>query len=165
MSHTYCTRADIEAIWSAAAVLRAADDDQDGALSSGEEDVIASVIERAANRMNASLEVRYALIDLAGNGWCRDANAAMAAYLLATRRGNAAPEHIQGIHEAYLADLDQIRTGRLKVPEVAESQETIPTVTNFDTDLRAERSKVRRVGETSTGSHPPAGRWSRSAET
>jgi len=161
---TYCTQTDVEAIWSAAAVLRSVDDDQDGSASALEQTCVTGAIERAANKMNATLETRYTLSELAGNAWCRDANAAMAAYELATRRGNPAPEQIAQHRDNYLADLEEIRAGRLKVPQVSESCETIPTVTNFDTELRASRTKVRRVGQTSTGSSPPGGRKSHPTE-
>jgi len=161
---TYSTRSDVEAIWSPAAVIRSADDDQDGSLSAAEEGYITRAIERAANKMNAVLETRYVLADLAGNAWYRDANAAIAAYLLATRRGNPAPEEIQRQHAECQADLDEILAGRLKVPHAEESRETIPTVTNFDTQLHARRTKVRRVNETSTGGSPPAGRKSHSID-
>ncbi len=157
---TYCTQSDIEAIWSAAAVARSVDDDQDGSLSATELGYITQAIERAANKINSYLEMRYSLADLADNAWCRDANAAVAAHLLATRRGNRAPDDIQQLLSGYLADLDAIRDGRLKVPQIEESQDAAPTVTNFDTDLHARRSKVRRVEQTSTGSPPPAGRKS-----
>ena len=45
------------------------------------------------HKINSYLEVRYSLADLADNAWCRDANAAVAAHLLATRRGNRALNH------------------------------------------------------------------------
>ena len=160
MTTTYCVKADVEAIWSATAVLRWADDDQDGALSPTEEGYVTRAIEQAANKINASLETRYSLADLNENAWCRDANAIVAAYLLATRRGNPAPKHVGRQYEDTLADLNEIRAGRLKVPQVPESLENTPTVTNFDTQLGAPRAKVRRVGETSTGSPPPSGRKS-----
>ena len=163
-TQTYCTRADVEAVWSPAAVIRSVDDDQDGELSAAEEAYITRALERAANRINACLEVRYTLADLVDNTWCRDTNAALATYLLATRRGNPAPDQIQEQYEGYLADLAEIRAGRLKVPQVEESHETIPTVTNFDTQLRARRTKVRRVNETSTGSAPPSTRKSHSTD-
>jgi phage gp36-like protein len=163
-TQTYCNQADLEALWSAAAVLRSADDDEDGALSAAEEGYIARAIERAANKMNACLETRYALAALSGNTWCRDCNAAIAAYLVATRRGNPAPEHIAREYASFFDDLNDIRAGRLKVPQAGDTHETIPTVTNFDTDLHESRSKVRRVGETSTGGPPPSGRKSHPAQ-
>ena len=164
MTITYCVKNDVEALWSVTAVLRWADDDQDGALSATEEGYVTRAVEQAANKINASLATRYSLDDLAGNTWCRDANAIVAAYLLATRRGNPAPDHVTRQYEATLADLDEIRAGRMTVPETSESVETIPTVTNFDTQLDAPRAKVRRVAETSTGTAPPTGRKSYPAD-
>jgi phage gp36-like protein len=163
-TQTYCTRADVEAMWSPLAVLRSVDDDEDGALSPTEEAAIDRAIERAANVANASLEMRYALADLASNTWCRDCNAALAAYFLATRRGNPAPEHVQRQYDSFVHDLAEIRAGRLKVPQAADSHETTPAVTNFDTELAAHRTKVRRVPETSTGSAPPGEVKSQSVE-
>jgi phage gp36-like protein len=164
MTQTYATRADIEAIWSAAAVIRSVDDDDDGTLSASETAYIDRALERAANRMNASLAMRYRLADLAENTWCRDANSLLAAYLLATRRGNPAPDHLQEQYELLLGDLQEIRGGRLVVPQAAESLETIPTVSNFAVDARRRRAKVRRIAATSTGQSPAGGRKSFPAE-
>lgn len=162
---TYCTRDDLEAIWSAAAVMRATDDDEDGSLSSLEESHIARAIERGANVMNASLETRYRLEQLAGNAWCRDCNASLAAYFVATRRGNSAPDQIAADYTQFLDDLLAIRQGQLKVPQAAECFDGVPTVTNFATNLAERRGKVRRVSETSTGEPPPSNRKSFPAES
>jgi len=134
---TYCDVADLETLWSPAAITRAADDDQSGSLGAAGLELLLRLIARAANQMNAALEMRYRLADLAGNPWCRDCNAALAVYLLATRRGNAAPSHLENQHEQYLQDLADIRLGRMKVPHAAESLDSVPQVTNFNVNLRA----------------------------
>lgn len=152
---TYCTRADIEAAWNPAAVLAAADDDNNGSLSSDEEAHIARAIERAAGWMHAYLEVRYPLADLIDNAWCRDCNAALAAYLLALRQGDDISAGIQAEYERYVNDLAEIRDGRQRVPQVTLSREHAPTVSSFVVDLREPRAKIRRVPEISTGSPPP----------
>ena len=69
MTQTYCTKTDIEAIWPAASLLASVDDDTSGSLSATEEGYITRAIERAANILNARLEVRYRVADLAGNTW------------------------------------------------------------------------------------------------
>jgi phage gp36-like protein len=127
----YCARADIEAIWPPASVLASVDDDATGTLSATEESYIARAIERGANVINARLEVRYRLSDLAANTWCRDANAAIAAYWLATRRGAAAPAHLQQQYDAYVEALAQIAVGKQKVPQQGESFSALPEVVNF----------------------------------
>lgn len=152
MPQTYCTKTDIEAIWTAAAVLASVDDDGSGTLSATEEGYITRAIERAAGRMNAYLEERYVLANLATNAWCRDANAVLAAYLLSIRRGSAAPAPFQSQYDDLMSDLTEIVKGRLKVPQAKESLETIPTVSNFAVDLSQEYAKVHRNDETSTGS-------------
>ena len=152
---TYCTREDIESTWNPAGVLTAADDDNNGSLSAGEEAHIARAIERAAGTMNAVLEVRYSLSDLADSEWCRDCNAALAAYLLATRSGDAAPDTVAAEFDRYLDALASIRDGELNVPEASESDAHGPTVSNFRIDLSESRAKTRRVPETCSGGDPP----------
>lgn len=137
-TQVYCNRDDIESQWSPVALLRCVDDDHDGVLSPRELGTITQAIERAANKMNASLEMRYSLAALQGNTWCRDANAAIAAYFLATRRGNPAPDHIQELSDGYLADLAEIRRGRMKTPQVSESLPHTPVATNFRAEFRPE---------------------------
>jgi len=151
MTQTYCTRSDIEAIWPPADLVASVDDDLSGTLSATEEGYITRAIERAANFMNARLEMRYRLADLAGNTWCRDANTAIAAYWLATRRGAAAPPQLAQQYEAYVAALAEIAAWRMKVPQQAESFAAMPAVTNFEVHLDEPHRKARRVEETSVG--------------
>jgi len=149
MTQTYCTKSDIEAIWPPADLLASVDDDASGTLSAMEETYITRAIERAANFMNSRLEMRYRLADLAASAWCRDANASIAAYWLATRRGAAAPAQLQQQYDAYVAQLAEIAAGRMKVPEQAESFPALPGVTNFEIYLDEPHRKARRVGDTS----------------
>jgi uncharacterized protein DUF1320 len=160
MTQTYCAKPDIESLWTPALLLASVDDDSSGTLSPTEEGYITAAIERAANRMNAYLEQRYKLADLAGNAWCRDANAAIAAYLLSIRRGTSAPAPFQLQYDALMSDLYDISRGRLNVPQATQTLEMIPTVSNFRIDPRQSRAKVRRVSEISSGSPPGGGRKS-----
>ena len=127
----------------AVALVPGVDDDEGGTLSATEEGYITRAIERAANLMNARLELRYTLADVAGNTWCRDANAAIAAYWLATRRGDAAPAQLAQQYAAYLADLADIANGKLKVPDAIESFDQTPGVTNFAVNLGVGRASGR----------------------
>ena len=149
MTQTYCTRSDIEAIWPPASLVASVDDDGSGTLSATEESYITRAIERAANFLNSRLEMRYRLADLANNTWCRDANAAIAAYWLSTRRGAAAPAQLQQQYDAYGAQLADIASGRMKVPQQSESFATMPGVTNFEIHLDEPHRKAQRVDETS----------------
>jgi hypothetical protein len=149
MTQTYCVKADIEAIWPPGSLLASVDDDASGTLSPTEDGYITRAIERAANFMNSRLEMRYRVADLAANTWCRDANAAIAAYLLSNRRGAAVPAHLQQQYDAYSATLDAISAGKMKVPQADESFDTSPGVSNFEARLDEAHRKVQRVEETS----------------
>jgi phage gp36-like protein len=145
MPQTYCLKADIEALWTAAALLASVDDDASGTLSATEEGYITRAIERAAGRMNAYLEERYILSELASNTWCRDANAAIAAYLLSIRRGSSPPAPFQSQYDGLMSDLFDIAAGRLKVPQAKESVETIPSVSNFAVNLSGSDDRIRKL--------------------
>jgi phage gp36-like protein len=145
----YCTKSDIEAVWPAGSLLASVDDDSSGTLSATELSYIDRAIERAANFINARLEQRYRLYDLAANTWCRDANAAIAAYWLSTRKGAAAPAHLQQQYDAYVAALGDIVNGRIKLPEQAESFDVTPGVTNFSLRMDRGYGEAERVDETS----------------
>ncbi len=143
MSTPYCTADDLEAVWTPALLLASVDDDASGTLSPAEEAHIDRAIERAAGRMNAYLELRYPLASLAGNAWCRDANAALAIYLLAIRRGEVAPTVLQEQYDAYLAELLEIAAARRNVPAVSSPLDAAPSVTNFNIDFREARAVPR----------------------
>src|SRR5262245_4934525 len=149
MTQTYCTKTDIEAIWPPASLLASVDDDTSGTLSPTEEAYITRAIERAANLINSRLAMRYQLVDLAANTWCRDANAAIAAYWLSTRRGLAAPAHLQQQYDAYAAQLAQIAAGFMKVPQQPESFAAVPGVVNFEVHMDDAHRKAHRIDETS----------------
>jgi phage gp36-like protein len=146
---TYCVKADIEAIWPAESLLVSVDDDASDTLSATETGHITRAIERAANFMNARLEMRYTVGDLANNAWCRDANAAIAAYWLATRQGDAAPVQLSQQYEAYVALLSDIAAGKAKAPQQAESFDTSPGVLNFEIRMGEVYRKAKRIDETS----------------
>ena len=126
--NTYCTRTDIESLWNPAAVLTAADDNDDGLLSPAEESLIDDAIERGATQLNASLDMRYTLTELANNAWCRDANASLAAWLLASRKLETPPQSLATLRLFYLEQLAEICAGRLKLPQVPERTESLPAV-------------------------------------
>lgn len=155
MTTTYCTRPDIEAIWSPSELLLSVDDDSSGSISVAEEAIITRAIERAAGRMNAYLEQRYAVASLSTNAWCRDCNAAIAAYLLAIRKSDEPSLPLAQEHDSYLRDLLEISAGRLRVPGALAAGETIPAVSNFRIDLAGEQKIVPNLS-TSTGSQPAA---------
>ena len=140
---TYCTSADLEAIWDPALLLASVDDDEDSVLDALEQTYLDRAIERAAGRMNAYLELRYTLSALASNTWCRDANAAIAVYLLSIRRGDPAPTVLQEQYDAYFDELKEIAAGRLNIAPGANSFSFGPSITNFQFDVGESRARPR----------------------
>jgi hypothetical protein len=58
-------------------------------------------------------------------------NAILAAYFLATRSGDAAPDGLAERATRCFAQLEQIRQGKLTVPDVVSSIADKPVATNF----------------------------------
>ena len=90
--------------------------------------LIDDAIERGATQLNASLDMRYTLTELANNAWCRDANASLAAGLLASRKLETPPQSLATLRLFYLEQLAEICAGRLKLPQVPERTESLPAV-------------------------------------
>lgn len=145
MTQTYCTLADIEAVWNPLSLLESVDDDGNATLSPAEEALVDTAIERAAGKMHAHLLLRYDVADLVDNVWCRDCNAVLTAYFLATRTGNTAPDGLYFEYSRYLTDLVSIRDGHLVLPEVVSRFEYGPSVMNYHVDLSGRRIKIERI--------------------
>lgn len=144
-SNVYCTRSDVEAVWNPAAVLAAVDDDSSGTMTPAKESLIAMAIERGADRMNAYLEQRYKLSELAGNRWCAGINAQVAAYLLALRRSSSVPTGLSEQYASAMVYLLEIAAGRLKVPGVTNGVKgsELPSVSVFTDDPATMRVRRR----------------------
>lgn len=155
---TYCDQDDIEDVLSDYGVLAIVDDDEGGSNSAAELTRVTAAIERAAGRMNQYLETRYTLSDLASNDWCKYCNADLAAYYLTMRRGHAAPQGLEQVAADRINELQQIQLGNQRVPEVANSFETIPTVSNFQVRRGDCDGPIMVDGEHSTGSAPVGSR-------
>ena len=151
---TYCVRADIDAVLSVHAVDRAIDDDMDGAIEAGETALVTTMIERAASRMNSRIEMRYTLSKLSGNDWVKFVNASIAAQMLTRRRGNGVPPSLQEEVDEFLSDIDEIRAGRMKIPEQNASLDYLPAVSNYDVQRGGRGPAVRVDTRTSTGGEP-----------
>jgi phage gp36-like protein len=144
-TQTYCTLADLEAVWNPLSLLESVDDDGNATLSPAEEALVEQAIERAAGKMHAYLLLRYDVADLTNSVWCRDCNAVLAAYFLATRTGSTAPDGLYFEYSRYLTDLASIRDGLLVLPEVVSRIDHGPSVSNYHVDLSGHRIKIERI--------------------
>lgn len=151
---TYCVRADIDAVLSVHGVDRMLDDDMDGAIEAGETALVTTMIERAASRMNSRIEMRYTLSDLSANDWMKFVNASIAAQMLTRRRGNGVPPSLQEEVDDFLSDIEDIRAGRMKIPEQNASLDYLPSVSNYEVRRGSCLPAVRVETRTSTAGEP-----------
>lgn len=143
----YCTRSEVENIWSEAGVMRRTDDDPEGVLDSSE---VTAVIQQASSRIDMFLARRYSTAEISGSDWVTWCCAYLSACLLSKRRGNPCPESIGAECTQYLEWLKEIRDGVMDLPGAAPEQDVLPAVSNLTVDGRFRRNKVRRVPSTST---------------
>ena len=151
---TYCDRSDIDDVLSEHAVDRMIDDDHDGVVEATELARVTTAIEKAAGRINATVQKRYTLSDLSGNDWLKFVNATLAALTLMRRRGNGVPPSLQEEADEYLEDLNDIKAGRQDIPEQNESFDFAPAVSNYRASRADGIAKVRVNTQISTGDDP-----------
>lgn len=151
---TYCLRADVEDIISAAGVAMAVDDNRDGVNTPAEDARVTRAIEMAASNMNSRIGRRYKLSDLSSNDWVKFCNATLAAEMVMRRRGNGPPPSVVDAADQYRDDLNDILADRLSIPEQAESFDFSMTATNY-IPQRGQRVQPIRVDKRiSTGDDP-----------
>lgn len=156
---TYCSVSHVQHLLSDRGVTYRADDDQSGVVASSgtEADAVANCIEMAAADMNVILQnfSLYDLDDLAGNEWCRWANAAKAAMLLCERRGNSPPNSVIQRAQQYDGYLQEIKAGRVTtIPGSVPSHDARPMMTNFTVEPARGAQPIRRQPNISTGAEP-----------
>jgi hypothetical protein len=122
----YCKGSDLDDRLSAAGVARRADDDAR---------VTASILRRAATRVNFYLLPQYTADQLVLSEWVRERTADVAAYMHATYRGNPAPLPIKMESDMALAELESIRLGQARVPDVSARKAQVPVLSQPRADL------------------------------
>ncbi len=106
----YCTQADLEQRLDPQALRALADDDQDGLADTA---VVEAAIADACALIDARLRARYSVPFDSAPEVIRAAAAAIAIYLLLTRRRDSAPGEHRRRYEAALALLEQLALGRI----------------------------------------------------
>lgn len=156
MTTTWCVIGDVQSILSSAGATACLDDDETGTLSAGESAYGTDMIETAAVEMNASIERQYILADLAGNGWCKRANAILAAYFTSGRRSNPIPQTLADWAATVREYLALVADGRRQIPEATSSLDHGPAVSTFRPELW-KRQPIRVDTQLSTGTPPADG--------
>lgn len=155
---TYCVQSDVEAVLSEFGLSARVDDDRDDTIGTTEALIVTAMIRQAAGRMNSRLQKRYKLSDLVDNDWCKDTNAWIAARNFTLRRGGAPPTGLETMVQELFSELDSIRDNDADVPDISESFEAIPTVSNFTVEPFRRHAKVRVIERISTGEKPAGNR-------
>ena len=141
------------------------DDDISGSLSATESGYLDFMIDKAASVLDLHLVKRYDLADLTTSNFMRFANAVLAARAIFARRGEGAPESVMREFDEFMDYLVAIRDNIMEIPDVIDSFNHLPTVTNFWTDFTKTVSPVRVQDAESTGDNDWQGQLKRSVDT
>lgn len=153
---TYCVRADIDAVLSLVGVDRTVDDDESGSLDGTETGYITRAIEWGAHQINMRILTLVGATNLGSSDYARDANAVFAAYFLSKRKRNSVPGSLVSWYDQIIAELDDIRAGRLDLPEVNPEISRFPSVSNYSVRLGREPPVLVDTGR-STKPSPSGG--------
>ena len=161
MALQLCTSTDVADWWSVEGVDARLEDDLSGSVESDESLQLTRLIERASAIVAAKLSQRYLQASYAGTNPPTNTPplvmhfaAVIAAYYLGCRRNLPHSEALLKEYERVLEMMNEIGSGLLSIPEVAESFDTTPFLTNFHLDGRYRSSKFRKVDATSVGGRP-----------
>ena len=174
MALQLCEVKDIEDIWSVEGVEGRFDDNEDANLDVGDHQRIERFIERAS-----LLYVAPALRSLATDptNWkgstpptdtpesVKYLTAVIAAYLVATRRGLPAPDHVLSLYEYTIEQLGEIKARRMTLDDVSISQQTTPFLSNLIVHGHHRSAKIRVVeGSSKVGDRPDSGKIKQNSE-
>jgi len=145
----YCTRFDMEVVFSELGIdARFDDSDDDVTPQSDVEERICAVIQDATDEMNIHLLHRYEDTVLATSRWVRRKAAIIACYFASRRRGN--PGQFADEYDRIMAQLDRIRKGRDFIPRLPTRFDPRPTVANMVVDRRYRNTSIRVDQESSS---------------
>lgn len=166
MTFTYCNRTHIASLIGEPAIVACIDDNRNRTEDDSESVYITNAIERAATEMNAKIRYQYDLTTtLQTNAWCIWCNAYLASYHLFSRRANSCPAAIAEKVAEFKQDLEEIRWGRLQIPEKSPDYDYLPTVSNFLPEYTNPIGPIAVDTTLSTGSAPVGDRKRNNART
>lgn len=149
----YCSRVDLEEIFSDLAIdVRiddSADDTAPATSANGNEE---AAIREATDEVNFYLQHRYLVADLSESLIVKRWTAWIACHLLSRRRGN--PGQFEDEYNRIMIRLDQIRQGKEFIPRVKPRADFRPMVANMVIDRRFLNSKIRVDTESSSANAP-----------
>jgi hypothetical protein len=107
------------------------------------------ILDSVTSQFNLYLHQNYEQSVLLTNNWIRRRATMMATHLLSHRRGNP-PHYVDELDRVY-RELDEIRAGRLTLPNVPERGYFGPVVRNYQLESYRRRHPLRVEATTSTG--------------
>lgn len=145
----FCSATDLDTYLSATGVLSRADDNKDG---TSEPLAIAMAINVGTLEVAKYIQRRYLATQLANSMLVNYFATVFACAFLCRRRGNPLPESLAEELDVIIGQLEDIRDGRLDIPDVMERTARSPVVVNQRADARFSRPLRRQLNQsTPTG--------------
>jgi len=152
----YATEVDVEAVWSAYGIALRIEDEDDNIPN---DLYLNDCLVRATCDINFYLLSRYTSDVIRSSTWVVKICASLASCYLGRRRGNGCPESLTAECQDAVEKLKLILSGSMNLilddGIAPPKHDDRPLVTNPTIDLWWNRTKIRRIPETSTGGTPP----------
>lgn len=156
-----CTQADASDWFSETGLLSRYDDDLGADADAAEVTIGDRLLARACSVVAAHCATRYNTIDFAGTNpptntpaFVRHCAAIIFTYFSAGRRNCPVSKMLREEYDRVLEYLKEIQLGRLQLPDLADSYETLPFMTNITIAGAYHTAKVRVLPSISSGAPP-----------
>lgn len=147
----FCTESDLKAYLSETGFFSRADDDQDGSISGDalEQAGVDLCINLGTLEVCKYIQRRYLPAQLANSELIRYFSVVFSCAALCRRRGNPVPESLAEEVDLIISQLEDIRDGKLDVPDIGERAPRGPLLINSRADARYSRPLRRQDNQSS----------------
>lgn len=122
-----CSSSDVQKILSSVGLSLRIDDDATATTWA---------IEEASVDVYGFAALQYEEADLVASNWITRIAARLAAWYVCIRRGNPVPKSIDRIKESAWEQLEQVETGKKKIPDAPMRKELAPVLSNLRVKMR-----------------------------
>ena len=143
LTYTYTSQDEIERFLSQDGVDARTDD------LANADDWWDDLIAMATDKVNFYCERWYDPEDMASNRWIRNHATVLGAFYLSLRRADPGIYH--DLYQLYVAELEEVHSGRMQVPRLPQRGDLVPSMSNLEIDERYPHRKIRVDPTTSVG--------------
>lgn len=142
-THVYCTKEDLEALYSVDGILGRVDDTNSGTLDATETGYLDKARYWATRKVDFFCMARYADSALATSWVVNEWAIILACFWLSSRRANPVPNSILELYKEAMEELKSVQAGRFEIPDIGQRAAAFPAWSNVRVDPMSRLRKIR----------------------